>query len=243
VPALRAALKGPDGFDRLRAAEALLAIDPDKAEQALPALVMAAASDDPDMVVYAARLAPQLGPAAAQVGSPLAVALHHPDVHVRLAAADALVRIDRKNVPAVLPVLANALSTHRANESESALTTLTLIGPDARAAAPQLLAALAADFSEPPDEGYCSPQLVQALVSIGAGADAVPLLVQMLGDPEEERREAALEALTLIGKDAWAAIPALRAAVKGRFGDIHGSAKAVFFRVTGEELPDGDPGP
>jgi HEAT repeat protein len=238
VPALRAALKGPDAFDRLLAAESLLAIDPDKAEETVPALVLGAASDEPRVVAFAAQLAQRVGPAAAQVGPSLAVAMRHPDIHIRLSAADALARIDRKNAPAVLPVLADGVRALSADDRRQAVSTLVFLGPDSRPAAPVLVAALQEYLNKPAAQAEDFRPLVLALVKIGAGEHAVPPLVQHLADPDPDRREEVLYALMLIGKDAKAAVPAVRAAAKDKDENVREAAKELFHSITGEALPD-----
>jgi len=237
VPALQAALDGPDLADRVRAAEVLLALAPDKAKDAVPTLVIAAESDDPVLVRRAAWLAQQAGPAAADVAPALRTALHHPDISVRLAAADALARTDRKNAPAVLPALTDALLTLPAEGRRAPLATLTSLGPDARPAAPALAAALEEEVCRRDDDSYLVRPLVRALVKIGAGADAVPPLVRLLGDPDAERRTDAVECLFFVGKDARAAVPALRAAARDKDQNVRELARDLLRKLTGEAVP------
>jgi HEAT repeat protein len=236
APLLRQALDGPDGFDRVRAAEALAAVDPEAAEEGVPALLAAASSDDPALAVFAAEASARIGPAAAAVGPALALALHRPDARVRLAAADALVRLDRRYAAAALPVLTEALGGP-IDGRQAALWTLTALGPDARPAAPALLSLLAAEVHRPADEDVHFWPLVKALVKIGAGADAVPLLLPALADEDDDRREEALEALRLVGPDACAALPALQPLLKDENESVREQAADLWSKLTGQAVP------
>jgi HEAT repeat protein len=236
APLLRQALDGPDGFDRVRAAEALAAVVPEAAEEGAPALLAAASSDDPALVVFAAEAAARVGPAAAAVGSALALALHHPDARVRLAAADALVRLDHRNAAAALPVLTEALGGP-GDGRQAALRTLIALGPDGRPAAPALLSLLAAEVHRPAGEGVHFWPLVKTLVKVGAGADAVPLLLPALADKDDDRREEALEALRLVGPDARAALPALRPLLKDEDESVREQAVDLWSILTGQAVP------
>jgi HEAT repeat protein len=232
VPDLIEELQGPTPRDRLLAVEALINIDPQTAGRLVPVLVAAAADDDPYVVSRAAVLACTIGPEAAEVGPTLAVALRHRNETVRLAAADALVRLDRRNAAVALPVLIDALTSEESEEKQEAVRTLVFLGADAKPAAPAL-ARLLGEALLGHNEGLNWRQLTKTLTAMGAGAEAVPALVQVMHSGDENQRDMAICAAALIGADARGAVPALQAALEDDDESVRDAAASALKKITG----------
>jgi len=96
VPALLKRLKDEEGDVRVRAAEALIKIAPEKhAATALGALTAALKDSDMLVRILAAETLGKLGPRAKEASTALAAAAQDPEREVRQAAAEALKAVGR----------------------------------------------------------------------------------------------------------------------------------------------------
>ena len=212
LPLLKERLQSLDAHDRRVAAELLVRIGP---RDATLTTLLRPLLTDRDRHARKAAIdgVGSVGPAAKEVADDLEwLALNDPDVPRRVAARIALIHVmgaSTERVRALADFV--GLQAPCENANVYAASALGKLGLKARAAEPQLLAAL-----KHPEAGVRS-NAAAALGQIGAKSpDAVAALIDLLkSDPERETRRSAAGSLGEIGPDAKAAIPALRAALKG----------------------------
>lgn len=122
--------------------------------------------------------------------------------------------------PVAVPALTQGLWAD-ATIRRTCVLTLTMIGADARSAAPSLIRLLA---DESPEVKYTA---ARALGSVGTDA-AVPALAKLLDDKTPQVRLVAAEALIALGADAGAVLPALTKALKSEQPEeAHAAAKLL----------------
>jgi HEAT repeat protein len=194
-------------------------------------LVPALGDADRDVRVSAVESLGELGAAAKEAVPDLVkVLLQDKDWFVRFAAAEALGKIQAEAAPALSQVLEDGSG----NAAFLALMALREIGPEAGEAIPSLIGLLegadpllrtkAAEtfaFIEPVSEDTVS-LLIQKLGdadddgqqaitrALGAiGSEAVPQLIEALGDEDPNMQERAAGALGQMGAEAKEAVPAL----------------------------------
>jgi HEAT repeat protein len=178
-----------------RAARVLRSIGPDAAA-AVPALTEAihAKVDLTGSLRRNAALAlGQIGPAARKATPSLRRALRHSHSDLRVAAAEALWRLEQDR--SVVPVLVAAVRHREARDD--AIEVLGRIGPAAEEAVPDLIYALKDDST------YTRTRAARALGQIGPKARAAIAALKdtLYADEPDERRAAAL-ALKQIDPDA-----------------------------------------
>src|SRR5206468_3729402 len=130
-------------FARIYAARVLADAAPTRKAEAVPFL--AEALKDSDWCGEAARLLEEFGPTGRPAVPALLRTLKDPNRFNRVSAASALVQIDPKHNGEVLPVLIESLGD-KVNRLGAA-NVLAKIGPQARAAVPQLRAILGEERS------------------------------------------------------------------------------------------------
>ncbi len=188
-----------------------------------PALTRLLAHPKAKVRQKAAEVLADFGPAARSASAALEDALGDGNPHVRVAAADALWKIERRT-DKVLPTITATLDHKRTFVRKHALRVLLGMGPAAAAAAPALKTPLTAT-----DEEYLAkieslgwgPETIilgqertlaaQVLGRMGPDArqDAVPLLMPRLKDEVAQVRVAAADALWRVGQPAHEMVPTL----------------------------------
>jgi HEAT repeat protein len=203
------------------AAEALGRIGPAAAD-AVPDLTAMLKLTDEEHRGHAAAALGAIGPAARRAVPRLKAALADRSPAVRAWSAYALARITGEKDPYV-SILAGLLAT-----TEEASQALGRLGPDARAALPQLRAAVR--------EGAVPIRkaAIDCLGSLGPLArEAVPELIRRLDDPYYLPRRGAATALGKIGPAAQSAVPRLRALVEAEDDAAHAAREALKQILTG----------
>jgi HEAT repeat protein len=208
---LRQALKDPDAQVRRNAAVALTLLTPRAAEPAVPDLLECCKDKDLELrkaaVGALVRLASPKEAVAQQARGPLLALLKDADLEVRRNAALALGYLGGPESTPAVTILRDALKGGVLPLRRQAALALKNIGPDARAALPELRMAL-----HSPD-GELKRNAAVALIGFkDAGEPAVPDLVQLVQDRKEdaEVRKQAAVALSRIGYN-----PALVKAIPG----------------------------
>jgi HEAT repeat protein len=239
VPALIAAFNDKDEFVQSNAVRAVGQIGP----AAVPALIDVLRDKDSHMRRMAALGLGNMGPEAKAATSPLIGALKDEDSDVRSCAAVAFSKfdLDPKHAKQAVSVLIPLLSDNTAGTSASlaltkigipavpaliamlkgqekqpwtAASTLESMGPLAKAAVPQLNAALRMALKN--KNAWLVSGLVRALCTIGPDAnESVPLLIETLNHPDMPTRQKAAEALGKIGPGHKEVVPALILVHKG----------------------------
>ncbi len=201
VPALATALSGDDYDFRAEAAEALGAIGPE-AKGAVPAIVENL--KDPTIRMAMVNAISGIGPGAVAAVPALIETLgggshqSRPDYDLRQAIIKALGAIGSGAVPHLVAALKDDFIW------VDACDALAAVGPDARAAVPDLIEEMRTG-SRGNRAAPC-----KALEAIGPGAkDAVPALAAMVVAEDPEVSCDAAIVLGAIGSDAKEAIPAL----------------------------------
>jgi HEAT repeat protein len=164
---------------------------------------------------YAASALGELGLKAKAAAPQLHAALKNPEV--RGIAAHALAEIDAnslENITALIDLLKN--DPHK-EARRSAAASLGKIGPAAKAAIPELRAALQGDAKG----GWWVA--ADALAKIG-GAEVVPVLIEALANPDDDIRLTSMRALGNLGVVAR---PALMPLAKARQEDPRASNRAA----------------
>jgi len=183
---------------------------------AVPFLVEALESPDPEARWMAAARLGELGPAAQEAVPALVCALDDPDNTVRMYVIGALYRIGPSAKSAV-PALIRGLAADREIDRSGCAGALGMIGPDARAAVPLIAEML--EEEKDPNTRTCA---AKALGRIGPAArDAVSALERVLADNEVRSyvRIAAARALWRITGDAEKAVPVLVSVLEGDKGN------------------------
>jgi HEAT repeat protein len=206
--ALRAALEGSDCTFRVQAVRLLAELEPARRGE-LPPLLLPALRD-PEAAAAAADLLGELGPDSCVVLPDLQALLSAPDREEALAAAAALSAVAPERAEEVLPVVRAALRSGNDRLHPPALACMRHLGLAAHATRRDLLALLAEQVF---GSGYGDGQeAVEALAKIGAGAEALPLLIQALRGDNERAAGWAQLCLFRLGNEA---APALRAVAEG----------------------------
>ncbi|MBN9121632.1 MAG: HEAT repeat domain-containing protein, partial [Planctomycetes bacterium] len=150
IPALTKLLDDKSEEVRLEAALALVGIDPSKAAGGVPALVGGLKSENGNSVVRAAKALAVLGPVAKAAAPELLKTCGAEHPRWRLAAAEAVVRVDPAQVPKAVAVLVGLLKEEKARSvHRPALAALRHIGPGAKDAMPTLPAPSRCSSSTP----------------------------------------------------------------------------------------------
>jgi HEAT repeat protein len=171
-----------DQLDELTAffyAQALVRIDTEHSETAIPSLVQTLGQKDAgDMVepsIGAAEALAEIGPSAKQAARALVSALKSWDFLARPFAMKALMRIDPIQARTFVPTLMTGLKDRNPDERRCAAKSLAMMGPDAKEAIPALI-----DKLNDPDVRV---DAADALGRIGPAArQAVPALIAPLKD-------------------------------------------------------------
>ncbi len=144
---------------------------------------------------------------------------------VRSQVADAI-HIADFHLPAAVPLLMQDLGD-RQEKPYNEFLALSVIGPDAKAAVPFVVAQM--------DDPAIQGNALTALIGIGQNLKpAVPALIQVLQGTNEIIRPAAAEALMIAGPDAVDALPALTEAKLDPNPVIGVLATAAIGRITGD---------
>lgn len=249
APALIETLKDKDFSLRCSAVTALGELGPDGGGT-IPHLVAALKDEDPFVRICAAetlaKVAPKKRPAAIDTLVDAIRGEKHGS-YIPLRAAFALRKLD-PNHPAVVPALIRAAKNTDhifSQERLSALKTLTSMGPQARAALPDLADIVKGQKGEDGDElGFARLEAVKALNRIGLKKSAVPALVKSLKDQSsffgcpypgaEVRREAVL-ALGRLRSEAQTAVPALTEALLDESKPVRAAAAKALRQIQGGE--------
>ena len=172
-PALLPLLKDPDPPLRVDAARLLARLDPGRRSIAVSALI--GAMTDREASYPAMQTLASLGSDARAAVPALLTQLEDPDREFALASARALAAIDPQSAPAALPVVHEGLASSKSSVRGSALACLGQMGPAGRDAVPSVLALLKLSLD---DSRRNDPEdVMQALVKLGGGPSALPLLL------------------------------------------------------------------
>ncbi|HUY20487.1 MAG TPA: HEAT repeat domain-containing protein [Candidatus Binataceae bacterium] len=202
VPLLRQALKNKNPQVRL-AAVAALQMRQGAAKAAAPELAEALKDSNPNIRALAADDLSRIGPPAKIAVPALSAVLNDPVRYVRDSAAYALAKIDPTDKASV-PILIEALRSDQSVQHWGAVEALGGMGRNALDATPMLELQLATN-----QQPSFRAAIAKVLGPI-AGASAAPSLARALtGDQDPRVRVAALSAITALGPDGAAAIPAL----------------------------------
>lgn len=200
VPALIGALKD-EGFDVASwSATALGKIGPG-AKAAVPELAKMLGSYRSSRSYTAAVALGEIGPDAKAAVPDLLRMVEKDLHHYAPEACLALWRIEKH--PEAIPALIRILKTDYSSEVGMAAYALGRIGPDARAAVPQLVATLSNK------ESLVASQTALALWQIAKHEKAIPTLIRLLTDENTTERYHAAWRLQVIGPPAKEAVPAL----------------------------------
>jgi len=186
------------------------------------ARLVAAAIEKAPLLATVASLGDRL-PAGADVPR-LAAAVKDADPAVRRSAAW---RLGRRGpaAAAAISALDVALRDPEEDVRREAARALGAIGPAARPARPSLLAALR------DERASVRWSTARSLSAIGLGGDAVPALIQALGNDDGYVRGFAAWTLGSMGKEARDAVPALVAALQRDEGYERGGAAAALAQM------------
>jgi len=232
-PLLMQRLKSTQAHDRRVAAELLTRIGPPDAS--LVSLLRPLLSD-PDGFVRKAAIE-GLGvvgtPAKEAVDDLEQVAINDSILPRRVGACIALIHVTGASEERVRALAAFLELTEPCDGAAAfAASALGDLGPKARVAEPQLLAALKHV------DGQVRVNSAAALGQVGANSpESVTALIELLkNDPEREARRSAAGALGAIGPQAKAAVPALRVALKGDGQGGWWVVADALARIGGEEV-------
>jgi HEAT repeat protein len=215
VPDLLRALKDENRAARLRAASALAVIDPASAAPAAPTLAEALTGENKNDQLTAAVAAGRIGPAARAAIPGLRAALADTFGTIRLAAADALVKIDRAEAKVAVPALVEMVEDDkfdRGSLPQSAIQALGRMGSAAAAALPVLRKASGEKNGRAPLEAAA------AIVRIdpAGSAAAMKVLRSALRGERTGRRMEAFDALEELGPLAREVVPDLTELLRSR---------------------------
>jgi HEAT repeat protein len=203
VPPLMAALEADDAQLRVEAAQTLALLAPRRRPTAVA--VLTAALDDRQTCRAAAQVLESLGPDARAAVPALSARLADRDPEFAVAVAGALLVIEPRSSHWVLPAVVEALGSTRRRVRREALACLERIGPEGCDAIPSLLVLLrmGIDSSERGDPD----NVMRALVRVGGGGSAVPMLLEALsGRAWTSDRYTVASCLGMLGQEA---VPAL----------------------------------
>jgi HEAT repeat protein len=185
---------------RLDSATAILRIDKRQGEELVPVLIEALEWPDGDgwpTPVIVARLLAQAGDAARPAIPGLLKLFDHEDERARIAAAEALAKLDPSRRASSVAVLRELMKQpHNGNIRFYAATTLLALSPESAAE----VAAEVGDLFKPNIEFYRQVEAIQFLSQLGASARvAVPQLQMLLETGDWKTRRAARDAIQEIG--------------------------------------------
>jgi HEAT repeat protein len=155
----------------------------------------------------------------------LIMSLRDPDKFVRWTAARAIAKID--NPAAAVRALAKLLSEPDLSIRLQAAKTLKELGPVAQTAASALARAVASGDVE----GRLAAMDVLQVIGPDMGKIAVPQLIECLKYPEARVRRHAATTLGGFGRDAMAAIPALRERLGDEDQDVRVHASDAMLQI------------
>jgi hypothetical protein len=160
--------------------------------------------------------------------------LSAPDREEATAAAAALAAVAPERAEEVLPVARAALRSGNPQLHSPALACVRRLGPAAAGAMRRDLLAVLAEqvFVRGDDDGE---EAVDVLVKIGAGAEALPLLIQALRSDGARAGECAQLCLERLGEEAR---PALRAVAEGDNPAAAQRARIVLRRLLRKSCRD-----
>jgi HEAT repeat protein len=188
-------------------------------KDAVPKLVESLRDKDAFVRCEAAEDLGQVGRSARDALPALRLALADSDAHVRVSAALALARIDKEDRQAV-PALLAALEHKDEEVRTRAAGALAELAPRAGAAVPALLAALSgdADATVRATAALALGRVATEAADLGRPrAEVIAALTKAVRDDKVASvRRWAIDALRRFGVEAKAAIPAIKARVKGR---------------------------
>ncbi|HEY7331176.1 MAG TPA: HEAT repeat domain-containing protein [Gemmataceae bacterium] len=220
VPALIDALKAKrEGVAPLAGGALGWILPPPKV--AISALRIAIKNDRAHAAVYANSLG-QLGPLALPAVPELTDLLT--DAATRPEAAVALVGIDPEQSKTVVPQLVKDLQGDDEKQRQAAVLAVARIGPAAQAAAEALTDLLR-------DRLLTEREIIALQAN---WARALPGLIDLLKDPEVERRKLAIFALAQTGTAAQAALEPLIAALSDRDDEVRAEAAHVLEQIGSE---------
>jgi HEAT repeat protein len=200
--------------------------------ESVPGLTAALKHPDSCARAEAAEDLAQLGRVARPAVGGLRAALRDPDAHVRISSAAALARIEPEAEPP-LPVLLAALRHKDKTAREAAAGVIAELGRRSLSALPALVAALgdkeasvrrAAAFAlgevsaDAPRPGFRPGNAISALARL------------LLEDKDDQARYWAARSLLSFGADAWAALPALRQALRDKESGVASNAAEILSR-------------
>ena len=247
------------------AAGSLGRMGPDYAEITVPVLIEALSSRDLYVRANAISGLGDIGPKAAPAVSGLIKALDDWDPSVQEVAYDALGQIGPPFPDEVIPTLIERLYHPDWAQRDCAIEALGAIGPDARDATDRIIELLkdkeeyvrrdAARYlvkiNDDPDivlaplMEVCgnmdlgSSYSFMAIGQMGAKAKAaVPFLMDLLGNENDEIRSAAISALGGIGPDAEEAVPALLEILRNKEGEKSYQAAVYALGKIGDTSDD-----
>jgi HEAT repeat protein len=172
------------------------------------------------------RLGTELGKPAVPA---LARALQDADALVRRDTARALGDLG-PGAHAAVPAMVRCFNRREEDPAirKTVLHALVrVLGPEDRAAAAELKSAL----TESDPEIVRTAALALGCIGGSAGAPAVPVLCEILQDPESNNRAAAAAALARIGRDAAPAVPTLDKALADRSPVVRRNAALALARI------------
>lgn len=263
VPDLKKLLDDPARGAQLPAALALADIDPKSAAGAVPVLVAGLRGTEADAPRAAAALG-ALGPLAKDAVPALVEQFEAKRAQSRIAAADAVPRIDATRAPDAVKALlsvVNKIDRNYSHVQSSALRALAQMTPRAKAALPELEPLLTVD-------GYsCSAEVAVTMLLIDPNSEPaltwvrkkfasrsydaqlhlaleaapavyalfVPDFLAMLEEEDWERRAAACRKLGACGPLAKAALPKLKErARRDAYLSVRESAQKAIERIEGK---------
>jgi HEAT repeat protein len=245
IPALTGVLADSKDADARRcAAEALGQMGPD-AEESVPALRAALKDCDWSIRAHAAMALGKIGPGAKEAVPDLIKTLRDKEILVRHSAATSLGEIGPE-ARAAVPALIDAFGER--GEVQCAAWALERMGPAAKAAVPALAKELRAENQNP----LIRETVAATYCKLARGAEAVPLLLELLKHENKKIRADAVGALGEIGPEAKAAVPLLieslrakeevvrreTASVLGRIGpEAKAAVPALLVALTDKDIP------
>jgi HEAT repeat protein len=198
-------------------------------DAAVPHLIAALRAEDPHLLGSVLIALHPFGEAATPALSDLIRLLRSPADLVRENAAAGIGAIGPGAAEAV-PALIAALGDEHYRTRSRAAEALGQLGSAATAAIPALIRVLSDESTE------ARNRAIIALGHLGA-AEAVPHLVERLGDDEYLVRSTAAEGLGLIGPSAVAAVPVLIEHLREDFDPIRFDCARALGRI-GSAVPD-----
>ncbi|MCC6420184.1 MAG: HEAT repeat domain-containing protein [Gemmataceae bacterium] len=225
APALRELLQDREARVRVKAAEALWAVERPTVRTLLPVLLAGLKEKEPLVRINALVVLGRMGSAAKPALPVIGQALTDRDTAVRLEAILTLGEIGPV-AKATVPALLKSLDDDKLRLFEPMVAvTLSNIGASA---VPELTKAL----GDRDDRRRRTAAYALALLGPKA-VEAVPALTKALGDDESDVRAWAVRALGKIGEGAKSALPKLRAALQDRDALVRLNAALAVSQVGG----------